>query len=229
MSTLSNRMKKTSQSILFVSLALSNTMLHAAPLELNCPSFDTEKEQMRIRKLASGVVVRKGAHLLKVSTRTGVQSFKDEPPYDEPFDGVHHSFCDRKEGFILVNVNDGLLFSGKLINEQTGAVTEGGESVLFSEDRRAYLASEQPDGMDGSVWKVYAVNGKLSWSGYNFMPDKDPNYRYADLDTPSWMPHGELVANATCSLDQNRKWKVKLVKNKDEWDWAPRKKCPTSK
>ncbi len=219
-------MKKLS---LLASLALASSMLHAAPLELKCWSSDTEKEQVRINKLAPGVVARKGAHLLKVTTKAGVQSFKDQRPYDEPMDGVHYTFCDRKEGFILVTVNDGLLFTGKLINEQTGVVTEGGESLNFSDDRRAYLATEQPDGMDGGVWKVYAVNGKLSWSGYNFIPDRDPNYRYADLDTPSWMPNGELVANATCSTDPERKWKVKLVRNNEQWDWAPRKKCPAQK
>lgn len=222
-------MKIPSQSILLVFLALSSTMLQAAPLELSCSSSDTDKEQSRIRKLAPGVVVRKGAHLLKVTTAAGVQSFKDQPPYDEPLDGLHHYFCDRKEGFILVKVEDGGLFTGKLVNEQTGAVIDGGESVYFSEDRRAYLASAQPDGMDGSEWKVYAANGKLSWSGYNFIRASDPNERYADLDTPTWMPNGELLANAACSADPDRKWKVKLVKNKDQWDWAPRKKCPASK
>ncbi|SFF96236.1 hypothetical protein SAMN05518865_106305 [Duganella sp. CF458] len=79
------------------------------------------------------------------------------------------------------------------------------------------------------MWKVYAANGKLSWSGYDFIPASDPNYRYADLNTPTWMPNGELVANASCSSDPDRKWKVKLVKNNEQWDWAPRKKCPASK
>lgn len=222
-------MNKLPYALLLASLALASSVLQAAPLELNCPSYDPPKEQARIRKQAPGVVARRGAHLLNVTTTTGVRSFKDQPPYDEPLDGVRYSFCDRKEGFILVNVQDGGLFTGKLINEQTGALTEGGESVHFSEDRRAYLASEQPDGMDGSVWKVYAVNGRLSWSGYNYIPDSDPNYRYADLDTPTWMPNGELVANASCSSDPERKWKVKLVKNKEQWDWAPRKKCPGEK
>lgn len=217
------------KALLFASLALASTMLQAAPLELTCASADKDKEQTQIRKLAPGLVARKGAHLLKVTTKAGVQSFKDQPPYDEALAGVHHYFCDRKEGFILLSVQDSDLFTGKLINEQTGAVTEGGESVLFSEDRRAYLTSEQPDGLDGNLWKVYAVNGKLSWSGYSYIPDKNPDYSYAQLDTPTWMPNGELVANATCSLDLNRKWKVKLVKNNDQWDWAPRKKCPTSK
>lgn len=219
-------MKKLSRPILLALLALAGPVLHAAPLEMNCPSFDPKKEQAHIRKLAPGVVARRGAHLLNVTTAAGVRSFKDQPPFDEPLDGVHHKFCDRKEGFILVKVSDGGLFTGKLINEQTGAVTEGGESVYFSEDRRAYLATEQPDGMDGSVWKVYAVNGKLSWSGYNYIPDSDPNYRYTDLDTPTWMPNGELVASAACSSDPERKWKVKLVKNNGQSDWAPRKKCP---
>ncbi|KQV58069.1 hypothetical protein ASE26_24250 [Duganella sp. Root198D2] len=184
---------------------------------------------MRINRLASGVVARKGAHLLKVTTKAGVQTFKDKPPYDEPLDGVHHYFCDRKEGFILIKVEDGGEFTGKLIDEQTGTVMKGGESVLFSEDRRAYLASEHGDGLDGDVWTIYAVNGQVSWTGYNFISAPDQSYRYVDLGMPAWMPNGELVASATCASDENRKWKMKLVKNNGQWDWAPRKKCPASK
>jgi hypothetical protein len=81
-------MKKLSQTIVSVSLVLASTVLQAAPLELNCPSYDPPKEQVRIRKLAPGVVARRGAHLLNVTTTTGVRSFKDQPPYDEPLDGV---------------------------------------------------------------------------------------------------------------------------------------------
>lgn len=222
-------MKKLPHSLLLASLALASTALQAAPLELKCPSSEREKEQARINKLASGVVARKGVHVLKVSTKAGVQTFKDKPPYDEPMDGVHYYFCDRKEGFILINVEDGGEFTGKLINEQTGAVTEGGVSVSFSEDRRAYLANEYGGGLDGDEWKIYAVNGEVSWYGYNFISAPDKSYRYVDLGMPTWMPNGELVATATCASDENRQWKMKLVKNNGQWDWAPRKKCPVSK
>ncbi|MGW8393157.1 hypothetical protein [Pseudoduganella sp. HUAS MS19] len=141
-------------------------------------------------------------------------------------EGAHYQFCDRKEGYILVNVEDGGDFAGKLINEHTGAVTEGGVSVYFSEDRRAYLATGRSGGLDGDVWKIFAANGKQFWSGYNFISGPGQDYRYVDLDTPTWMPNGELVANATCGTDESRKWKMKLVKNNEQWDWAPRKKCP---
>ncbi len=222
-------MKKLPQITVLVSLALASTMLQAAPLELNCRSSDTEKEPVRIKKLAAGVVARKAAHVLQVSTKAGVQSFKDEPPYDEPTDGVQYNFCDRLEGFVLVNVQDGTEFSGKLVNEQTGAVTEGGAKVSFSEDRRAYLATDYAGGLDGDIWKIFAVSGKQSWSGYNFITAGEQRYRYVDLGTPTWMPNGELVATATCSSDRNRKWTMKLVKNYGQWDWAPRKKCPPHK
>lgn len=221
-------MKKLAQSIFLASLALAGTTLHAAPFELECASR-TGSDQARISKLGAGVVVRKGAHLLKVSTKGGVQSFKDEPPYDEPMDGVHYYFCDRKEGFVLVNVEDAYEFTGKLINEQTGAVTEGGTSVLFSEDRRAYLAASHGGGLDGDAWTVYAVNGETSWSGYNFISDPDKRSRYVDLGMPTWTHNGELVATATCASDQKRQWKMKLVKNHGWWDWAPRKTCPPMK
>jgi len=218
---------KNLQSILFALLALAGTTLQAAPLELQCPG-GTEDDQARISKLAAGVVVRKGAHLLKVSTKAGVQPFKDEPPFDEPMDGVRYYFCDRQEGFILVRVDDIYEATGKLVNEQTGAVTEGGTSVLFSEDRRAYLASSHGGGLDGDAWRVHAVNGELSWSGFNFLSDDDEKHGHVDLSMPTWTPTGELAATATCASDRSRKWKIKLVKN-GWWYWAPRKKCPPIK
>jgi len=200
---------------------------HAASLELSCPSSDTEKEQVRIRSKAPGLVMRKGAHQLQVRTQAGIQTYKDKAPYDEGFDGETYAFCDRKEGFILLLHNDGVLFTGTLINEATGAVAIGGQSVLFSEDRRAYLASEQPDGSDGNTWNIYAVNGKLSWSGYEFIETaRNSGQMYAYLDTPTWSASGELSANATCVTDEASKWKVKLVKKNESWDWAPRKQCP---
>ena len=218
---------KNLQSILFAALALAGTTLQAAPLELKCPVRDGG-DQARISKLGAGVVVRKSTHLLQVSTKAGVQSFKDEPPYEEPMDGVHYNFCDRQEGFILVHVDDIYESTGKLINEQTGAVTEGGTSVLFSEDRRAYLASSHGGGLDGDAWHVYSVNGELSWSGFNFITAPDNRSRYVDLRMPAWTPTGELVATATGASDQNRQWKMKLVKN-GWWYWAPSKKCPPMK
>ncbi len=129
----------------------------------------------------------------------------------------------------MLNVEDGMSFTGKLINERTGAVTDAGRSVLFSEDRRAYLISEYSNGMDGNEWKVYSVKGDLSWYGYDSTRSDEQGQSGATLRDPVWMPNGELVATAACFTDQARKWKVKLVRQDIVWDWAPRKKCPAAR
>ncbi len=171
------------------------------------------------------MVARKGKHVLQVTTKAGVLTYKDKPPYDDPMDGVHYTFCDRKEGYILVQHNETSL-SGKLINEATGVVTNGGQSVIFSDDRRAYFADEQQDGRDGSDWTIYTADGKKSWSGVSVLESGKPAAMYAFLEAPTWLPSGELAATAYCINEESRKWQVKLVKKNNTWDWTPRKQCP---
>jgi hypothetical protein len=199
---------------------------HAEPFMLSCNS--SLKEQALIRSRAPEVASRKGKHELKIVTAKGILTFTDKPPHDEPLSGVHHYFCDRKEGFILLRVEDESLFTGKLINEQTGVVTDAGQDVLFSADRRAYFATEQPDGLDGETWNIYAIDGRRSWSGYSFIPKSNEPLRLsAYLENAKWLPNGEFSATASCGPDSGKKWTVKLVKDKGYWDWKPKKNCPS--
>ncbi|MEK8033359.1 hypothetical protein AACH06_21280 [Ideonella sp. DXS29W] len=184
-------------------------------------------EKGLIAGLAPGVVTRVSEHRLRVRSASGTQDFVDEPPHDEPFGGVHYYFCDRKEGWILLMKLDQTLSTGTLVNEATGKITPGGETVLFSQDKRAYLVSEQPNGMDGNTWAIYATDGRQSWSGYNFIVGQGPNLTaHAYLSEPTWTATGELIAQATCTMNLEITWRAKLVKKDGEWNWQPKKPCP---
>ncbi|MCH8619532.1 hypothetical protein [Undibacterium sp. TS12] len=199
----------------------------AESIKLDCKDPSSKGNEARaMQQLAKDVVVRPSKHVLTIKGKSGTLKFEDKPPFDDSLDSITYHFCDRKEGFILLMHHDQDMFTGKLYNEETGKITPGGEFVLFSDDRRAYLIEQQPNGLDGSEWKIYAVNGQLSWSGFNFIQrDDDRNMIDADLNTPAWTASGELTAQAQCQQKPQVKWQVKLVKKAGEWSWQPRKKC----
>lgn len=205
---------------------LSSTISHSMPLALTCKTQIDDRSL--ISRLAPNIASRIDPHHLKIRTSKGDVSFVDIPPHDEPLSGVHYHFCDRRGGFVLVVMEDEALFTGRLINEGTGKVTGAGQEVLLSEDRRAYFATEQPDGLDGEEWSIYAIGGNRSWKGYSFIAQQgNPQKIYAYLDQPQWLTNGEFSARASCASNVDVKWSVKLVKDKDlgEWLWRPQKKC----
>ncbi len=200
-----------------------------AGLVLDCNNPDTPaKESALIGKLADGKVTRKSLHLLLVQAGGRTIRLADEPPYDEELAGTHYRFCDRKDGFILVLKEQDVDFTGTLINEATGAVTDGGQQVILSADRRAYFATTQPDGLDGEEWRIHFANGNVSWSGYSFIPDEvHAGYASAYLSKPQWQPKGTFTALAMCAEALDRQWLVTLTKLADgSWDWRPKGKCP---
>lgn len=214
--------------LLFLSVFFSlPAWADATSLQLGCSDPRAKGvEAGLIHKLANRVVVRKSLHQLQVEAAGKILRFKDEPPYDEPLDGVHYYFCDRKEGFILLFTQDSSLFTGTLINEKTGQVTPGGESVLFSPDRRAYMIAEQPDGLDGQAWKIFAVDGRLSWEGFSFIRnERKSSYMDAELSKPQWTANGEFTATALCITNSDQTWNVTLKKIANKWDWYPKRKC----
>jgi hypothetical protein len=198
----------------------------SSPNRLDCSSNDEfAQEAQVIQRLAAGIVERH-SHTLTVKTHAGPLKFEDLPPFDEPFVPQRFRFCDRKNGYILLNKAEDTLFTGVLINESTGHVGKGGERVILSPDLRAYFAEEQPDGLDGSIWKIYFADGRESWSGYSFIRDPaNPNRAIANLWQPEFNTHGELIAKAACSTGKPQ-WQATLRKIDGEWDWYPRKKCP---
>jgi len=199
----------------------------AATLSLDCPlSMDEREEQTRIRKRATAIAERTSKHMLQVTVNGNVLRFIDKPPYDEP-EGSRYRFCDRKDGHILILAHVDDVITGKLIHEASGAMTPGGESVIFSADKRSYFTSEQPNGLDGNVWNLYRTDGSRIWTGFSFIARKtDPDAISAFLAKPKWDANGMLVAQASCLARPDTTWKVKLMNTAGNWNWSPKRTCP---
>lgn len=197
---------------------------HADPLTYSCGSIAEESDS--ISRLGVGTARRASPHRLTINTAKGAVSFVDQAPHDEPFAGVHYWFCDRHDGYMLIGVQRDALFTGELVNESTGAVIKAGASVSFSPDRSAYLAEEQPDGLDGEQWSVHAADGRALWSGYSFIPrGGNGDEIEIELEQPAWQADGELVANAACA-GSTAVWPVRLIERQGQWSWQPRRPCP---
>lgn len=183
-------------------------------------------EAARIRA-AAGVVKRQSKHVLQVTVAGKTLRFADQPPYDEPLDGVRYAFCARSEGFILLWHDDGGEFSGKLIDEASGKVSDAGDSVLFSADRCAYFATSQENGRDAATWTIYALDGRRSWRGGDYLPHPTRgDHMAATLSAQRWEASGEFSAQAQCLAGKRPPWRVKLVRSGGAWDWQPRRACP---
>jgi hypothetical protein len=215
------------RALLLAVLAGCLTTAHAAGPHFACGFDDNDPavEAKHIAASAQGVVRRDSKHVLSVRTAQGVLRFTDKPPHDEPLSGVHYHFCDRRDGYTLVLVEDEADFNGVLIDETTGKTTDAGPEVLFSNDRRAYFAETVPDGLDGEVWTIRAIDGTVSWKGYSFI-ETQKGFSDILLDAPAWTDKGEFTAMARCASDGKLRWKVKLTKAGGQWQWLPKRTCP---
>ncbi len=121
---------------------------------------------------------RIGKHVLEVRWTGGTHLFKERAPYlDGEIGGVVWTYCgyDPTARFHLIYKGDGdhAFFTGVLLDDKTGALRPGGESVLFSPDRKFYLTYAQPDGLDGQVTDLYRRDGKKLGEGYSGMLKPD--------------------------------------------------------
>jgi hypothetical protein len=210
-----------------VTIWLSLSAAHAAdePLRLECTVADDTKETKLIAQRASSVVSRPAPGKLVVRVAGKTLKFDDDPVPE--MGSRQYRFCDRQEGWILLEHDEDMVFSGVLINEATGVMLPCGQQVLFSLDRRAYFDAFQPNGLDGEVWEIRFADGRQSWTGYNFI-EKDKGSIYAPLLEPRWLPSGQFVAIAHCLWNHDETWQATLTKKDGRWDWQPVKRCPKS-
>ncbi|MFS8426765.1 hypothetical protein EIQ28_00395 [Xanthomonas campestris pv. plantaginis] len=176
------------------------------------------------------MVQRVSAHRLQVTTPAGAQVFADTAPFDEPLDGEDYRFCDRRDGYLLLQHRDGGTFAGTLIDARTGTQTPGGLRVVIAPDHSRYLATAQPDGMDGEEWQVLSIDGKQLASTTNALLSDDaaePGI-IATLDAPQWSTAQQLQATATCLSDETQQWQVRLVEQAGRWQWQPRRDCASA-
>ncbi|WP_407469677.1 hypothetical protein ABFU43_03940 [Xanthomonas campestris pv. raphani] len=208
--------------------AAAATPVEGASLALGCAEGDDPaQEASAIAARGGGMVQRVSAHRLQVTTPAGAQVFADTAPFDEPLEGEDYRFCDRRDGYLLLQHRDGGTFAGTLIDTRTGTQTPGGLRVVIAPDRNRYLATAQPDGMDGEEWQVLSIGGKQLASTTNALLSDDaaePGI-IATLDAPQWSTAQQLQATATCLSDETQQWQVRLVEQAGRWHWQPRRDC----
>jgi hypothetical protein len=168
---------------------------------------------------------RLSRHQLEIGWTGGKAIFKDKPPYNEPLDGLRWVYCGYSPTLKLhlIGKRDGDLFTGTLLDEQTGLRLPGGDSVLFSPDRQYYLAYEQPDGLDGENLTLYKRDGSVVWGGYNGVLSHDGKsviVSSEDMRDMRW--DSQNRPQATVHLYGGRTLVITLTHTRNgEWEWLP--------
>jgi hypothetical protein len=174
-------------------------------------------------------------HHLRVDWAGGSMDFVDKPPYDEPLGGTRYSYCGYNPtlNMHLIDKSISGVFTGVLLDNVTGKIMQAGHYISFSNDKKKYFSTVQPDGLDGEEWYVYTRNGNILWKGLSGISGKHPKYNYeyiiAELSNPRWNSEGELQATHVCAVDKGTSKKettvtLRLVGKK--WLWLPRISCP---
>jgi hypothetical protein len=192
----------------------------ASTLTLDCAAaMNTTNEKVAEARLLSathGMARRLSEPVLQLSVAGRLLTFRDVPS-DEALMDLSYTFCGSREGYSLIGKSNGTLFTGELIEEKSGHVLPGGLQVIFSPDRRAYLAVEQENGIDGTDWTIhYADSGKISWKGYSFIASTNPSI---ELENPRWTEKGEFIATAHCWEDVPDTT-ARLINVSGKWRWA---------
>lgn len=195
-----------------------------ASLQLGCTDIRPQpKMEARLIAQKGGTAVKRVKKQLTI-TAGGRSIVMTDQPSDDDMDGTYYYFCDRKEGYILVTVFDGADFSGSLINEATGKVQPGGVPVVFTEDRKSYLATTHSSGSDSENWTLYGEKG-IIWQGANGFHSKNGEEILANFTRPAFDAQGKLSARAECYSDPGQNWPVMLEQKGKKWAWTPFKKC----
>lgn len=201
--------------------------VRADDLQMDCRITDLDVPSML--KFAPSGAKRVSPYILQVNWQKGKSLFEDPLPYDEE-NGHTWAYCgySAKAKMHLIKQNNGN-FTGKLLNERTGKILPAGQDVLISPNLKYYLASSQPDGLDGQEWVIYGVDGIIVWEGYSFIENpirKDSIL--AELSEPFWNSKGNLESSYTClsALPDNvGSTTVTLEEVKGVYNWVPEAKC----
>lgn len=194
-------------------------------------SCHTKQSERALLKQAPKEVRRASKHVLEITLSSGKQRFVDEPPYaeDGEIDGTRWQYCgfDKGAKAYLIEMADGILFSGKLLMQESGKQLPAGHTVLFSPTMKTYLAIEQQNGRDGEDWTVRDMAGKTIWTGYagTLVKDKDADGIASFFEEPAWNERGELTARVAC-LSGKPGGVVTLVREPSgKWRWRGHGKC----
>jgi len=213
-------------------LLLAASVATAAPEPATCGDYMNDAAALQTAPHGAGRPTR---HVLTVTHQRGVKRFADEPPFQEAFGGAHWYYCAYVPALRahLIGKNDGDLFSGVLLLDDTGELVDAGQSVYPSPDGELFLAERQASGEDGSRWRVATRSGATRWDGYAGVltmvtetPGQPPvAYVVTTFDQPHWTERGVLQANAICVSAPQSSEGATLVSVHGTWQWQMNLTC----
>lgn len=214
--------------IALIALVSGAALAKQAPRSLSCEQQDESAEPAAM-KLAPSGAYRVEKHVLEVVSKKVTRQFVDKPPHDEGgMGGLHWRYCgfDPKAKAHLIEMTDNGLFSGDLFFEESGVLLRAGQTVVFAQNQKDFLAIEQEDGVDGANWSVYDGNGKLRWNGYAGTIQKIEGIDgvISTFERPRWNREGRLTARFVCTASPVN-GVVTLLPSSNGWSWHGHKKC----
>jgi len=230
MSTMKWILGSIASSLLFASSALAQTDTQQAltcaipstqPTQLEKLVEPRSAEESARLQHAPHATKRLAKHELQIGWSSGHRLFKDKPPFLEgSLDGLVWIYCGYSPALELhlIGKNDEQGFTGTLVDDAKGSLLPGGESVLFSPNRKLYIAYSQPDGQDGETLSLYTRSGSLLWQGYNGFLSPDGTI-LGNFENLHWDLENKLIAEIT--PNSQKKNTVALTHRNGKWKWVP--------
>jgi len=185
---------------------------------------NSAQETARLHQSPHGAK-RLSRHQLEIGWAGGKAIFKDKPPYNAPLDGLQWTYCGYNPALKLhlIAKTDGGLFTGVLLDDQTGLRLPGGTEVLFSPDRQYYLAYENEDGLDGVNFTLYKRDGSVVCGGYKGILSRDGKSVIVNSEDMRDMRFdSQNRPQATAHLDGGKTLVITLTQTRSgEWEWLP--------
>ena len=172
-------------------------------------------------RLAPHGAKRIGKHTLQIKLTHGIRRFVDKGCEEGYIGGQCWNYCGYEPNLHLHFLNQEAedLFTGVLLDDRTGKILPGGNTVIFSPDRQSYLSISQWDGKEFSDWKLYTIHGTLLWAGESGIVNKKDEIQ-AEFSYPTWSSSGELLTEYT---DSGTTVRLKLTRRTNgHWGWIRR-------
>jgi hypothetical protein len=191
-------------------------------------SCEKQKPERAALKQAPMGARRVNSHVLEIMSNRGAQRFIDNPPH-EAKGGVHWRYCgyDARAKAHLIAMIDGSSYSGDLLLASTDKVVHAGHTVVFSWDRKAFLAIQQEAGVDGANWAVHDAAGKTIWKGYAGTLAKVDGMEtvVSTFGRPRWTKQSKLTARFVCASSKVRGVVTLVRRPSGDWRWRGHGKC----
>jgi hypothetical protein len=199
---------------------VSTTGAYGQLLQCSGTSGSNDRHEPAALRQAPHGAKRIAKHTLQISWAHGVRQLMDKRCNGDGIGGQCWEYCGYSTTLHLhyIGHEDEDLFTGALLDDESGQLLPGGTLVNFSPNKEMYLSVSQLDGKDLSDWKLYARNGTLLWAGDSGLVSKSDTI-LAEFEDAKWSSSGELH---TYYMDsKNNKIMLKLIRKTDgKWKWV---------